>query len=118
RAGAVAGDALGPGEWALVALVVAGDADGIDEPHLKLAGDDRRRHEPAAGDRDDALPRALLDQAPGERLGVAVQLFPGDREVLLELPDAHGPLPWPTPSRPSPPCLLPHPPGPPHPPTP
>src|SRR5262249_8154844 len=65
----------------------------IDEPHLELAGDDRRRHETAAGDGDDAVPGSLLDQAPGERLGVAMQLLPGDREVLLELAGAHRRLP-------------------------
>jgi hypothetical protein len=75
-------DALEGARLALVHVVVAADAGGIDQPDLELAGDDRRGDEAAAGDRDDALPGAAVGQPPGQRLGVAVQLLPRHGEVL------------------------------------
>ena len=41
-------------EVALLVVVVACDADGIDDANAEFARDDRRRHQPAAGDRDTA----------------------------------------------------------------
>src|SRR5690606_8794921 len=35
-------------------------------------------------DRDDAVERPELGQAPGQRLGMPMQFFPAHREVLLE----------------------------------
>jgi hypothetical protein len=55
----------------------------IDQTDLQLARHDRRRHQPAAGDGDDALEGPDRDQAPGQRLGIAMQLFPGHGKILL-----------------------------------
>ena len=48
-------------------VVIGGDADRLDQPDAELAGDDRRRHEAAAGDADDRLPLALVRKPPGQR---------------------------------------------------
>ena len=60
------------------AVVIARDAHRIDEADIELARDDRRRHQPAARHRDDAVPRPELEEPPGERPRMAVQLVPGD----------------------------------------
>jgi hypothetical protein len=70
-------------QFALAAVVIAGDADGIDQPQLQLPRHDGGRHQAAARHGDDAFPRPLLDQPPGQRLGIAVQFVPGDGKVLL-----------------------------------
>src|SRR6185312_14374332 len=78
-------------------LVVAADADGLDEPQAQLARHDRRRHQPAAGDADDGLERPLVGQPPGERARIAMQLVPRDRERLAIARLGHVlslPLPW------------------------
>jgi hypothetical protein len=62
----------------LVFPVVAGHADGIHQPDVQFAGDDGRRHQPAAGHGDDAFEEILVQEPPGQGLGIAVQLFPGD----------------------------------------
>ena len=70
-------DALHHLDVALVLVVViAGDADGLDDAHVEFARHDRRRHQPAAGDADDRLERSRFVQAPGQRTGVAVKLVP------------------------------------------
>ena len=69
---------------ALGLVVVAGDADRVDDAELQLPRDDRRGHQPATGDGDDALPALDIMQPPGQRLGVAVQLFPRNRKGLAE----------------------------------
>src|SRR5262249_3117039 len=74
-------------------IVVARNADRIDQPHLEFARDDRRGYQPAARNGNNPLPRPLFDQSPGQRLGVAVQLLPSDRKVLLILTRAHSVLP-------------------------
>ncbi len=62
---------------ALFLVVIAGNADGLDEPDLQLPRHDARRYHAAARDGDDALPvLALLDQPPRQRLAVAVELIP------------------------------------------
>ena len=68
-------------ELALVRVVViAGDADRLDQADVEFARDDRRRHQAAAGDADDRLERPRLVQPPGQRARVAVELVPGHRE--------------------------------------
>src|SRR5690606_31583644 len=67
---------------AAILLVIGDDADRLDHAAFELTCHDRRRDEAAAGDRDHALPRAALEQPPGQRLAVAMQLVPGDREVV------------------------------------
>jgi hypothetical protein len=62
-------------------VVVGADADRVDEADVELARDDVRRHEAAAGDRDDAAPGPAVGEPPSQRLRVAVELVPGDREV-------------------------------------
>jgi hypothetical protein len=73
------GDVLQHRRVALVLVVVIrGDADRLDDADLELARDDRRRHEPAAGDADERRERASPGEPPGERPRVAVELLPGD----------------------------------------
>ena len=85
RIGAVAGHALEHRDFTLCLMVVGRHADGVDQPQFQLARDDRRRHQPAARDRDNLIPRSLFRQSPGERLGVTMELFPGNGEVVLRL---------------------------------
>ena len=80
---AAVGGLLHHRELALAAVVIAGDADGIDQPQLQFPRHDGRRHQAAAGDGDDAFPWPFLHQPPGQRLGVAMQFVPGDGKVLL-----------------------------------
>src|SRR3546814_14780269 len=68
---AVAGGPLEDDGPALVAVVVCGDADGVDEAYAELAGDDRGRHQTAAGYRDDAFEGSQRAEPPGQRAGVA-----------------------------------------------
>lgn len=86
---AVAGDAFEDVDAALdlrggVALagLVAGDADGVDEADLELTGDEGGGDEAAAGDGDDAFPRADGVEHLGEITGVAVKLDPGDDDIV------------------------------------
>src|SRR5689334_15354908 len=95
-AGTVAADRLEDAGLALALLVVGADADRVDDADVELAGDDVGGDEAAAGDGHDALPGALLGEAPGQRLGVAVELVPGHREVTpRRLAHAWAPLPLP-----------------------
>src|SRR3954452_11628787 len=95
-AGAVAADGFQDAGLALVLLVVGADADRVDDADVELAGDDVGGDEAAAGGGDDAFPGALLGEAPGQRLGVAVELVPGHREVTpRRLAHAWAPLPLP-----------------------
>ncbi len=80
---AITVDALEDGNFALRLVIVGRDTHGVDEAHLQFACDDRSGNEAAAGDGDDLLPRALLGESPGERFGVAVELFPGDGKIML-----------------------------------
>ena len=75
-------DALQDLQSALPVVIVARDADGIDHAHAEFAGDDRRRHQPAAGDRDHGVERADLVQPPGQRPAIPVKLVPRDRKRL------------------------------------
>ena len=67
---------------ALLGVVVARDADGIDDAHAEFARHDRRRHQPAAGDRDDRMKRPDLVEPPGQRPAIPVKLVPRDRKGL------------------------------------
>ena len=75
---AVAVEGLEHRDVSLSLVVVAGEADGVDQPDVQLAGDDRRRHQPAAADGHDASPRPEVDQPPGQRPRGPVQLLPRD----------------------------------------
>src|SRR5262249_47301245 len=82
---AVARDALEDLDLAALAellVVVTLHAYGIDEPDVELARDDGRGHHPAAGDRDDPAPGPEVEETPGERARVPVQIVPGDRKML------------------------------------
>ena len=57
-------------------VVVAHDAEGIDDADAQLTRDDGGGDQSAARDPDDAGPLGIVDQAPGQRLGVAMQLLP------------------------------------------
>src|SRR5690606_8660337 len=75
------GDVLEDLQVALVlVIVIARDADALDEPDLEFTGDDGGRHQPAAGDADDGLERASRCQAPCEGAAIAMELIPGDGE--------------------------------------
>src|SRR6185312_5767904 len=93
---AVAFDALQHLDGALAAdilaeILVARDAQRVDEADIELARDDGGGDEAAARHRDDAAPRPPLEEPPGERLGVAVQLLPADGKGLLMPQDlGHG----------------------------
>src|SRR5512138_1613884 len=65
------------------AAVVARDADRVDEADIELPRHQRRGHQAAARDGDDALPRAELVQLRGKEPGVAVQLHPGNDDLVL-----------------------------------
>ena len=65
---------------ALLGVVVTGDADGIDDANAEFARDDGRRHQPAAGDRDDGMKRPDLVEPPGQRPAIPVKLVPRDRK--------------------------------------
>src|SRR5690606_6724098 len=72
-------DLLEDHQLALVLIVVvARDADRLDEADLELTRHDRRRHQAAAGDADDGLEGPGAVQAPGECPRIAVELVPGD----------------------------------------
>ncbi|MPL92623.1 hypothetical protein SDC9_38736 [bioreactor metagenome] len=68
-------------------VVVALDRDRVDDADVQLARDDRRGHQPAAGDADDGAPgatvRPLAIEPPGQRACVAVELVPADQKALL-----------------------------------
>ena len=51
-------------------LVVARDAQGIDDPEVELARQDGRRHQTAAGQGDDAFPGAEADETALRGLGL------------------------------------------------
>ncbi|GCC45564.1 hypothetical protein chiPu_0029711, partial [Chiloscyllium punctatum] len=59
---------------ALLVMVVARDADRIDDPQAELARHDRRRHQPAAGDRDHRMERSDFIEPPGQRPAIPVEL--------------------------------------------
>ena len=63
--------------------VVGRAADRVDQAQVELAGDDGGRHQPAAGDRDQALERPEIGQPPCQRPGVAVQFRPRDGKHLV-----------------------------------
>src|SRR3954465_1634304 len=65
------------------ATVIARDADRIDEADIELTRYQRRRPQPAAGDRNDALPRAEPVQLLGEEPGIAMQFHPGDDDLVF-----------------------------------
>src|SRR5205085_4982699 len=73
-------DALYEPDIALPDVLVARDADRIDETDAKLARHDRGRNEPAARDADDDLERPLVRKARGQRTRIAVQFVPGYRD--------------------------------------
>ena len=77
-------------DFALALVVIAFDRDRLNDADIQLAGDDGGRHKPATGDGDDALPLAQVGQPPGQGLGIAVQFFPGDGEILLRIGDFVG----------------------------
>ena len=79
----------------LPVVVVGGDADRLDQTNAELARDDRRRHQPAARDADDRLPRALPGKPPRQRAGIAVELVPGDRKRLVRARLSHQQSPSP-----------------------
>src|SRR5579872_3753771 len=82
---AVAGHALEDLDLAAHAelgVVIALHADRIDEPDIELARHDGGRHQAAAGDCDDAAPRSEVEEPPGERARMPVQIVPGYREML------------------------------------
>ncbi len=83
RAVAVAVHRLDNRWFALGLMLVGGDADSVDQPEVKLAGDDCRGHEAAAGDGHDTGPGPFFRQPPRQGLGVPVQLVPGNRKALL-----------------------------------
>src|SRR5919198_859460 len=56
---------------ALRRVVVARYAHGLDHPNAELAGNDRCRHQAAAGDADDRRERAGVVEPPGERTRIA-----------------------------------------------
>src|SRR6185437_7164339 len=66
----------------LLGVVVACDADRIDNADTEFARDDRRRHQAAARDRDHGLERPDFVEPPGQRPAIAVKLVPGDRKGL------------------------------------
>ncbi|MGY3408811.1 hypothetical protein ACVWZV_004924 [Bradyrhizobium sp. GM5.1] len=76
----VFGDALQHFEIALLVVVIAGDADRIDHAHAKLARHDRRRHKPAAGDRDHRMKRTNFIEPPGQCPAIPVELVPRHRK--------------------------------------
>src|SRR5690606_24514436 len=78
-------------------MVVGGHADGVDDPQVQLARDDRGGDQAAAGDRHDSVPRPAVHQPPRQGLGIPVKLVPRHRKALLiALHDTASPLP-PTP---------------------
>ena len=70
-------------ETALLASVIGGDAGRFDQPDLKLACHDGRRHQTATGNRNDPLERPHFEQPPGQRLRGPVKFFPGHRKGLV-----------------------------------
>src|SRR6266542_5114571 len=72
-------------------LAVARHAHRLDDAQVELAGDDRGRHQAAAGDADDRLERADVGEPPGERPRVAMERVPGNRKGLCGLRLRHEP---------------------------
>src|SRR4029078_10832956 len=70
-------------EVALLGMVVAGNADGIDDANAELARHDGCRHQPTAGNRDNGMKWTELVEPPGQRPAIPVKLVPGDREGFL-----------------------------------
>src|SRR4051794_9300758 len=70
-------DALQHLDLALRLVAIARNRDRLDDADAELARDDRRRHEPAAGDRDDRVERPGTREPPGKRARIAVKLVPG-----------------------------------------
>ena len=64
--------------------MAGGDADRVDQADVQLAGNDRRRHEAAAGDTDDC-PELFVEtgKTPGKSAGIAVELVPGDGKGFI-----------------------------------
>ncbi len=70
------GNALQNLKLALLVMIVAGDADGIDHAHTEFARHDRGRHQATAGDGDDCVKRPDLVEPPGQRPAIPVKLVP------------------------------------------
>ena len=68
---------------AFLAVVVEHDAGGVDVPDIEFPGDNACGNESATGDGHDSGEDAAFQKPPGERLGVAVKLFPGDGEGFM-----------------------------------
>ena len=74
--GGIGGNALQYFQVALLGVIVARNADGIDDANAELARHDRRRHQAAAGDRDHGMKRPDFVEPPGQRPAVPVKLVP------------------------------------------
>src|SRR4029079_16405544 len=68
---------------ALPGMVVAGNANGIDDANAKFARNDGRRHQPTTGDRNDGMKRPHLVEPPGQRPAIPVKLIPRDWKGFL-----------------------------------
>jgi len=60
---------------------VADHTHGFDKPYVERAGDDRGRRQSAARYSHHPLPRAEFQEAPGESLGIPVQILPSSRKL-------------------------------------
>src|SRR5699024_10183916 len=49
----------------------------------EFARNDGRRNQPTAGHARNCLPFTVIDQAPGQRASITVQLLPGNPECLV-----------------------------------
>src|SRR5258706_3499769 len=75
--------ALRLGRLAGAAGVVARNADRVDQANVELARDQRSGDQATARDGDDAFPRPLLVQHVREMARIAVQLDPGDDDLVF-----------------------------------
>src|SRR4029450_9343882 len=91
---ATALDSLEDARLPLTLLVVGRHAEGGDQVDRELARHDLRGHQATARDRHDALPWPALGEAPGQRPGITVKLFPRDGKVTA-YGVAHGSTPAP-----------------------
>ena len=80
--GGVGRDAFQDLQIALLGVVVAGNADGIDGAQAQFARNDRGGHQATAGNRDDGMKRADLIQPPGQCAAIPVKLVPRHRKGL------------------------------------
>src|SRR4029453_7827862 len=76
-------------EIALLVVVVARHAHGIDDANTELPRNNRGRHQSAARDGDDSMERADLGEPPGQRPAIPVKLVPGDGERLFGIVVGH-----------------------------